>query len=150
LVCVCVSRVVWQTDGSTPLFISTEIGHVECVRALLDGGAAINQAAVGSTTWMARLRGGSTRGDVWEPACVDAFAACWVHWDGTRLRAWATHDRIHAGLQVIGSIATTGGSILVNVVVRPGMRACGFGVCPVWGGRWTGPRRCTSPARKGT
>ncbi len=120
---MCVSRAGWQTDGATPLYITSQIGHVECVRALLDGGAAINQAAVGSTSWMARHREGSTRGDVWEPACVDAFAAGWVHWDGTRLRAWATHDRIHAGLQVIGSIATMGGSRRVNAVVWPGMRA---------------------------
>ena len=119
----CVCRAVLQTGGWTPLHIAGQNGHVECVRALLERGAAINQAAVGSTSWMARHHEGSTRGDAWEPACVHAFAAGWVHWDGTRLRAWATHDRIHAGLQVIGSITTMGGSTRANAVVRLGMRA---------------------------
>jgi ankyrin repeat protein len=39
--------VVLQTTGTTPLFIASQKGHVECVRALLDGGAAIDQARVG-------------------------------------------------------------------------------------------------------
>ncbi len=42
-------RVVWQTDGPTPLYIASQEGHVECVRVLLDMGAAIHQAAVGCT-----------------------------------------------------------------------------------------------------
>ena len=44
-----VSRATSQTIGATPLLIASQEGHVECVRALLDGGAAINQATVGSS-----------------------------------------------------------------------------------------------------
>ncbi len=44
-----VCRGVLQAIGSTPLYIASQNGHVECVRALLDGGAAINQARVGSS-----------------------------------------------------------------------------------------------------
>ena len=51
-----VCRVVLQTDGTTPLFIASQNGHVECVWALLGGGAAIDQAMVGSTGLMARYR----------------------------------------------------------------------------------------------
>jgi hypothetical protein len=50
---LCDCRVVWQTDGVTPLFIASFRGHVECVWALLGGGAAIDQVMVGSATWMA-------------------------------------------------------------------------------------------------
>ncbi|MFY7871708.1 MAG: ankyrin repeat domain-containing protein, partial [Limnohabitans sp.] len=35
-----------QTAGATPLYIASQNGHVECVQALLGGGAAINQARV--------------------------------------------------------------------------------------------------------
>jgi hypothetical protein len=43
------SRVMLQTTGATPLFIASQKGNVECVRALLDVGygAAIDQASVG-------------------------------------------------------------------------------------------------------
>ncbi len=44
---LCEFRVAWQTDGATPLCAASYQGHVECVRALLGGGAAINQANVG-------------------------------------------------------------------------------------------------------
>jgi hypothetical protein len=37
---------VWQADGATPLYVASERGHIAVVRALLDGGAAINQAEV--------------------------------------------------------------------------------------------------------
>ncbi len=50
----CVCRVVLQTDGWTPLHIASQNGHVECVRTLLGGGVAINQAAVGRASLMAR------------------------------------------------------------------------------------------------
>ncbi len=50
--------VVLQTSGATPLYIASQKGHVECVRTLLDGGAAINQAEVGCTTWSAEYCGG--------------------------------------------------------------------------------------------
>ncbi len=48
-----------QIDGVTPLLIASLNGHVECVRALLGGSAAINQAAVGAACSLALLRGGS-------------------------------------------------------------------------------------------
>jgi hypothetical protein len=60
-----VCLVVWQTDGFTPLGIASQEGHVECVRVLLDGGAAINQAMVGCASSIAWHRWGSTRGDPW-------------------------------------------------------------------------------------
>ena len=37
---------VWQTDGCTPLYIASDSGHVEVVRALVGAGAAVNQARV--------------------------------------------------------------------------------------------------------
>ena len=36
-----------QTDGATPLYIASQEGHVEAVRALVGLGAAVNQATVG-------------------------------------------------------------------------------------------------------
>ena len=36
-----------QTDGATPLLIASEKGHVETVKALVELGAAVNQATVG-------------------------------------------------------------------------------------------------------
>ena len=35
-----------QANGWTPLHVVSENGHVEAVRALLDAGAAVNQAEV--------------------------------------------------------------------------------------------------------
>ncbi len=55
---VFVYRAVLQTTGATPLYIGSQNGHVECVRALLDGGAAINRAKVGRSRSMARLPAG--------------------------------------------------------------------------------------------
>ncbi len=52
-----VSRAVLQTSGWTPLLVASENGHVECVWALLAGGAAIDQARVGCASSMARHRG---------------------------------------------------------------------------------------------
>ncbi len=60
----------WQMYGATPLFFASYKGHVECVHALLDRGAAINQAMVGSTRSMARHRGGCVSGVPCEPDCL--------------------------------------------------------------------------------
>jgi hypothetical protein len=38
--------VVWQTDATTPLYIASQNGHDEVVRALVGAGAAVNQAGV--------------------------------------------------------------------------------------------------------
>ncbi len=54
----CAHGVVLQTSGATPLYIACQEGHVECVRALLDGGAAINQATVGCTVRTPEYCGG--------------------------------------------------------------------------------------------
>ncbi len=70
-------RVAWQTHDWTPLFIASQNGHVECVRVLLDRGAAINHSTVGSTSSIARHRGA-----LWEPACSRAFAAGWLRLEG--------------------------------------------------------------------
>ena len=35
-----------QTDGATPLYIASQEGHVEALRALVELGAAVNQADV--------------------------------------------------------------------------------------------------------
>jgi hypothetical protein len=42
---LCCSVLV-QTDGGTPLSIASDAGHVEVVRVLLGGGAAVNQGKV--------------------------------------------------------------------------------------------------------
>ncbi len=68
-----VCRAVWQTDGATPLFIASQMGHVDCVRALLDAGAAIDQARVGCASSMASHCGGYSRGDPWEPYLMHAL-----------------------------------------------------------------------------
>ena len=80
---------VLQTDGATPLYIASETGHVECVRVLLGGGAAINQAMVGCTSPMARHCGDCVRRDAWESACVHACKAGRLCWDAGRCRLWA-------------------------------------------------------------
>ncbi len=60
--------VVLQIDGTTPLFVASCNGHVECVRALLDGGAAIDQAEVGYSRSMAWHCRGCVRGSFF--ACM--------------------------------------------------------------------------------
>ncbi len=53
-------------------------GHLECVRTLLDGGAAINQATVGFVISMARQGKGCVCGDAWETACMHACVCSWL------------------------------------------------------------------------
>ncbi len=65
-----VCHVVFQTNGATPLLVASLSGHVECVRALLGAGAAVNQATVCCARSMARCYGGTVCGDVWEPALM--------------------------------------------------------------------------------
>jgi hypothetical protein len=64
--------VVCQTKGATALYVASQMGHVDCVWALLDGGAAINQAMVGSTSLMVEYCGGCVcvRADVLEAPCM--------------------------------------------------------------------------------
>ena len=80
----------WQMDGATPLYIASETGHVECVRALLSGGAVINQEKVGCTSSIARHCGDCVRRDAWESACVHACMAgrCAGMWDCVGLGRW--------------------------------------------------------------
>ena len=52
--------VVWQADGWTPLYAASHNGHVEVVRALVEAGAAVNQAAVREDLggcWCSGVRG---------------------------------------------------------------------------------------------
>jgi hypothetical protein len=91
--CSCVLWLQPETEGGTALYVASDSGHVECVRALLDGGAAINQATVRCAM---SLREPRVRGYV--GSCVCACAAGWVRWDGTRWRALARGDGAHAVL----------------------------------------------------
>ncbi len=111
----CVCRAVLQTDGATPLYIASQIGHVECMRALLDGGAAINQAMVGCGR--PRHRGGYFRGDPWRLCRV--HVSLWLH--SARWSAWA---RSGPGLEGVGSILAIRFGTRVTEVVRRGMM-CG-------------------------
>ena len=55
----CLSRVpvTWQADGATPLYIASQSGHAEVVKALVMAGAAVNQAWVRVLANRARLGG---------------------------------------------------------------------------------------------
>ncbi len=65
-----VLRVVLQADGATPLYAASLDGHVECVMALLDRGAAVNHATVGDCSSMARHCGVYVREGPQEPVCL--------------------------------------------------------------------------------
>ncbi len=70
-----------QSGGVTPLYVASQNGHVEAVRALLDAGAAVNQAKVcaglrSGAGWMHAKRGWldasvgvSQAGREWSSAC---------------------------------------------------------------------------------
>ncbi len=68
-----------QTSGATPLYMASEKGHVECLQTLLDGGAAINQAMVGCSTWMAVYCEGCVCGDVVKTLCM-RLQLVWCAW----------------------------------------------------------------------
>ncbi len=68
-------RVVFQADGAAPLHVASNIGHLECMQALLDGGAAVNQALVCCENgWQS-----SVCGNVLEAPCMFALRA-WMSW----------------------------------------------------------------------
>ena len=76
--------VVWQTDGATPLYIASQEGHDEVVRALVGAGAAVNQATVCDDLggrWCSGARGwlvfGLQHARAASCACV-CVCVCWV------------------------------------------------------------------------
>ncbi len=76
--------VVWQTDGATPLYIASQEGHDEVVRALVGAGAALNQATVRGDLgrrWCSGARGwlllGLQHARAASCACV-CVCVCWV------------------------------------------------------------------------
>jgi hypothetical protein len=84
VLCVCVC-VVWQTDGWTPLYAASHNGHVEVVRALVEAGAALNQAAVREDLggcWCSGVRGwldvGSQHARAALCMCVCVCCVCMV------------------------------------------------------------------------
>ena len=75
--CVRVSAAV-QSDGCTPLYVASEKGHMEVVRALMVAGAGVNQARVREDwggCWCSGVRGCLVFGS--QPACT-ALPACVV------------------------------------------------------------------------
>ena len=69
-----------QTSGATPLHIASQEGHVECVRVLLDRGAAIDQAKVGCSTCMTEYCGGCVCAGMCERLRARECSLC--GWDG--------------------------------------------------------------------
>ena len=88
---------VWQTDGATPLYIASEKGHDEVVRALVGAGAAVNQAAVRGDLggcWCSGVRGWLDVGSQ-HALCVHVCVrVCWVCMTIERCDA-------HAALRVV-------------------------------------------------
>ncbi len=119
----CVCRAVLQTGGATPLFIASQNGHVECVRALLGGGAAIDQAMVSCARSMAWHCGGCMRGDA-----TKTYAA------GRELALRAVEGlgqelvQPSVSLDGVGSILMIACGTRATEVVRPGMMC---GLCAV-------------------
>ncbi len=68
-----VCHVVFQTDGDTPLYIACQNDHLECARALLGAGAAVNQATVGCARLMALHYESCVRVDMYEPASIHVW-----------------------------------------------------------------------------
>ncbi len=97
----CVCHVVFQTDGATPLFIASQNGHVECVQALLSGGAAINQATVGCASSRARHF-------VVLGACDRACADFCVLWDVMQER-WLSPCSVFVGMGL--------GDIIIVIII---------------------------------
>ncbi len=76
-----------QSDGDTPLVVASLEGHADTVRVLVDAGAAVNQADVGSCLWgavfqwvsVATCQSSGGPFFVWfwfVGQCVLAFCAC--------------------------------------------------------------------------
>jgi hypothetical protein len=118
-----VFRAVCQMDGATPLYVASQKGFLECVRMLLDRGAAIDQAMVGYSMSMARHCEGFACATPWEtirlhgnssgaPGChvVEAWGDRWSH-DAAPM---------HVALKGMGSTMIVGYSTCVTEVVRPG------------------------------
>ena len=81
--CVRVSAAV-QTDGRTPLYVASQKGNVEVVRALMGAGAAVNQARVREDwggCWCSGVRGclvfGSLHACTTLSACVVLVECAW-------------------------------------------------------------------------
>ncbi len=90
-------RGVLQTGGATPLYIASRKGRLECVRALLDRGAAINQAQVGCTNWMAEHCEAACKGMCIRPrTCMRSVSGAMVRCALEGLCEWYA---IHVGTE---------------------------------------------------
>ncbi len=120
--------VLLQADGATPLYAASEWGHAECVRALLNRGAAINKAMVGFACPIALHGLGCVGGHLWEPACALA-----------RLRESESKSiRLLKHYWRILRMMFEGG--LFRALVCRAVSCC----------RRMGTHRCSSPAKGGT
>jgi hypothetical protein len=123
-----VCRAVLQMNGATPLYIASEKGHVECVRALLGKGAAIDQAEVGCARSMALHCEGYSRGDPCQPCRMHVQLVGWL--PSARWRVCTRGDPAHVSLDGVGSILMIGCGTRATEVVRPGMMR---GLCVPYG-----------------
>ncbi len=134
----CVCCAMSQTNGATPLFIAGQKGHLECVMALLEKGAAINQAMVGCSRCMALQCEGYSRGDPWG---LRACMCSW--WGGCPPRGGPAHGPLprRSGEHIDDQVrhaCDRGGLAWHDVWLVCAARCC----------RRTGPRLCLSPARR--